>query len=121
MFIIKLTLACWFFRRNPKKIFSGPHMKGVIMSICTLTRSENYIETLSICPVDALPGSFSLMIQSQLLSARAPSALHVQHRVVVPTSALQELHAAIGKCLDEAARNRHKRRFDKDSAHAAAV
>jgi hypothetical protein len=42
---------------EPLKIFSGPHMKGVTMSICTLTRAANYIETLSICPVDVLPGA----------------------------------------------------------------
>ena len=66
------------------------------MTTCTLTHSENYIETLSINAVQALPGHFSLTIQSQLLSARAPSALHVQHRVIVPREALLDMQAAIG-------------------------
>ena len=69
------------------------------MTICTLTQSDSYIETLSIRPVEALPGSFELLIQSQLLTAKDPSALHVQHRAIVSAAALKDLRDALGQCL----------------------
>lgn len=64
------------------------------MTTCTLTQSDNYIETLTIRPVRAIPGSFELLIQSQLLSAKAPSAQRVQHRVIVTDQALADLRKA---------------------------
>lgn len=70
------------------------------MTTCTLTQSENYIETLTIRPVEALPGSFELLIHSQLLSAKDPSALRVQHRVIVTSKALGDLRSAIDQYLE---------------------
>lgn len=69
------------------------------MAICTLTQSDSYIETLGIRPINALPGSFELLIQSQLLSAKDPAALHVQHRAIVSAAALQDLRDALDQCL----------------------
>ena len=69
------------------------------MTTCTLAQTENFIETLTICPIAALPGSFELLIQSQLLSAKDPSALRVLHRVVVTASALAEMRSEIDRCL----------------------
>ena len=40
----------------------------------TLAKSEDYTQTLTLRPVAALPGSFELLIQSQLLSAKDPTA-----------------------------------------------
>jgi hypothetical protein len=65
----------------------------------TLTKSGSYIQTLNLRPVAALPGSFELLIHSQLLSARDPSAKRVQHRVIVTESALSDLRSAIDHCL----------------------
>ncbi len=69
------------------------------MTTCTLAQTENFIETLTICPIAALPGSFELLIQSQLLSAKDPSALRVLHRVMVTDSVLSDLRYALGQCL----------------------
>ena len=65
----------------------------------TLTKSDSYIETLTLRPVAALPGSFELLIQSQLLSAKDPTAQRVQHRVIVTESALSDLRIVIDHCL----------------------
>ena len=69
------------------------------MTTCTLAQTDNYVETLTIRPVMALPGSFEILIQSQLLSAKDPSALRVQHRVIVMEPALAEMTDAIDRCL----------------------
>ena len=65
----------------------------------TLTKSGGYAQTLTLRPVAALPDSFELLIQSQLLSAKDPTAKRVQHRVIVTESALSELRSAIDHCL----------------------
>lgn len=69
------------------------------MTTSILSQSDNYTETLTLRPVAAMPSSFELLIQSQLLSAKDPSALRVQHRVIVTDSALVDLRNAIDKCL----------------------
>ena len=69
------------------------------MTTCTLAQTDNYIETLTIHPVVALPGSFEILIHSQLLSAKDPSALRVPCRVLVKTSALTDSCIAIDHCL----------------------
>jgi hypothetical protein len=65
----------------------------------TLTKSGGYTQTLTLNPVAALPGSFELIIQSQLLSAKDPTAQRVQHRVIVTESALSDLRIVIDHCL----------------------
>lgn len=70
------------------------------MPICTLTHSASYIETLGIHPIEALPGSFELTIKSQLLSAKNPAALHLQHRVIVSGAALVELRDVLEEVLN---------------------
>jgi hypothetical protein len=47
--------------------------------------------------------------------------MHVQHRVIVPASALRELHAAIGKCLDDDALKGKPGLIDVDSSQVVAV
>jgi hypothetical protein len=69
------------------------------MTTCNLTQSDSYIETLTLRPIAALPDSFELLIQSQLLNARDPSARRVQHRVIVTGSALGELRHVVDGCL----------------------
>jgi len=69
------------------------------MTTCTLAQTENYIETLTIRPVEVLPGSFEILIQSQRLDVKDPSALRVLHRVIMKNSALTDLRNAIDQCL----------------------
>jgi hypothetical protein len=69
------------------------------MTTSILTQSENYIQTFTLSPVAALPNHFELLIQSQLLSAKDPSALKVQHRVIVTDVALRALQQAIEERL----------------------
>jgi hypothetical protein len=44
-----------------------------------------------------------MLIQSQLLSAKDPSARRVQHRVIVTGSALGKLRNAVDACLADQA------------------
>lgn len=69
------------------------------MTTCTLAQTDNYIETLTIHPVVTLPGSFEILIHSQLLSAKDPSALRVLHRVMVTGFELTKMKDAIDQCL----------------------
>lgn len=69
------------------------------MTTSILTQSENYIQTLTLSPVAALPNHFELLIQSQLASAKDPTALQVQHRVIVTDEALRALQKAIEESL----------------------
>jgi len=69
------------------------------MNTCNLTQSDSYIETLTLRPIAALPNSFELLIQSQLLSAKDPSERRVQHRVIVTGPALVELRKAVDESL----------------------
>lgn len=69
------------------------------MTTCTLAQTDNYIETLTIHPVVALPGSFEILIHSQLLSAKDPSALRVLHRIMVTGFELAKMRDAIDQCL----------------------
>ena len=68
------------------------------MITCTLTQSESYTEVLSVTPVEALPGSFELLIRSNLSNAKDPTAWQVRHRVIVSANAL----AAVGRALCQA-------------------
>lgn len=75
--------------------FNNPEIN---MTTCTLSQSDCYIQTLSVLPIEALPGSFELLIRSQLLGAKDPSALHVLHRVVITAEAFAEMRDALAKC-----------------------
>ncbi len=72
---------------------------GGFMPACTLTRSDNYVQTLNIHPVETLPDAFELQIHSQLSSAKDPLAKHVLHRVIVNKAALGDLRDALAQCL----------------------
>jgi hypothetical protein len=69
------------------------------MTTSILTQSGNYIQTLTLSPVATLPNHFELLIQSQLSSAKDPSALLVQHRVIVTDVALRARQQAIEERL----------------------
>jgi hypothetical protein len=69
------------------------------MTTCTLAQTDDFVETLTIRPVAALPGSFEFLIQSQRTGVKDPSALRVLHRVMVSESALNELRKALDQCF----------------------
>ena len=77
----------------------------------TLTTSGGYTQTLTLRPVAALPGSFEMLIQSQLLSAKDPTAKRVQHRVIVTESALSNLRTTIDRCLAESSHPEGERKW----------
>ncbi len=77
----------------------------------TLAKSKDYTQTLTLSPVAALPGSFELLIQSQFLSAKDPTAKRVQHRVIVTESALSDLRTAIDRCLAESSHPEGERKW----------
>ena len=77
----------------------------------TLAKSKDYTQTLNLRPVAALPGSFELLIQSQLLSAKDPTAKRVQHRVIVTESALSNLRTTIDRCLAESSHPEGERKW----------
>ena len=69
------------------------------MTTCTLSQSDSYIQTVTVTPIAAHPGSFELLFQSQLLSAKNPAALQVQHRTIVTAQGLGSLRDLINQCL----------------------
>jgi len=69
------------------------------MNTSTLSQSGNYIQTLSVRPIEALAGHFELLIQSQWLGAKDPTGLQVLHKAIVSSSALEELRDMIGQAL----------------------
>jgi len=69
---------------------------------CDLTRSDNYIETLNLRPVPALPGQYEWLVQSRLLSARRPKQWHRRHQLIVDRAALLALRASLDALLDGA-------------------
>lgn len=61
------------------------------MTKCILNQSASYVETLEFRSLEALPGQYEVVIQSQLLSAKDPTALQAKYRTIVSISALREL------------------------------
>lgn len=70
------------------------------MTTCTINKTQNYIETVSFQSIAALPDHFQILIQTQLLDAKDPAALHVKYRSIVSESAMRELRDSINKVLD---------------------
>lgn len=70
------------------------------MSACKINETLSYIETVSFRSLDALPGDFEILIQSQLLSAKDPSALHIKYKTIVSKSALRDLRDTLNQVLD---------------------
>lgn len=67
---------------------------------CTLSASENYIETLTIRQIQALPGLSELAIRSQLLTAKDPSEQQVKALCYVDQVGLESLAQALAQYLD---------------------
>ena len=65
------------------------------MTTCTINKTDNYIETVLIRPIVAMPDHYEFVIQSQQLDAKDPAALQVKHRTIVSVAALRELRDAL--------------------------
>ena len=65
------------------------------MTTCTINKTDNYIETVLIRPIDAMPNLYEIVIQSQLLDAKDPAALQVKYRTIVSATAMCELKDAL--------------------------
>ena len=66
---------------------------------CPLAQTRVYEEFLSISPIEALPGSHSLVIRSRLDSARDAKAFQVRYQTVLDQPAIERLHAWLGDYL----------------------
>ena len=70
---------------------------------CELVRSDSYIETLEINPIEIKGYGLELLIKSKLLTAKNPNEHHYKSRTCIDRSSLIELHAVIEKFLDTSA------------------
>jgi len=70
---------------------------------CELVRSDSYIETLEIKPIEVQGYGLELLIKTQLLTAKSPNENHYKSRTCIDRSSLLELHAVIEKFLKASA------------------
>ena len=61
-----------------------------------LMKSDSYIETMTIKPVDAMHGMLEVKVESQLLHAKEPDKMQVRYQSIM---SLQDLHR-LNKQLD---------------------
>lgn len=66
---------------------------------CELSRTDNFIEALSLRQLAALPGHAELLITSQLLSGKDPQHCRVRHRSILPAEALTRLKEVLDEFL----------------------
>ena len=69
------------------------------MTNCIINKTDNYVESVLIRPVVALSGHYQIVIQSQLLDAKDPTALQVKYQTIVSAAALSELRDTLSKVL----------------------
>ena len=65
-----------------------------------LSKSDNFIETLSINKIEAQPGMVELTIKTQFLTAKNPDELQVKFHACIAQSRLEELGESIGRFLE---------------------
>lgn len=70
------------------------------MTNCIINKTNNYIETVHIRPIGAMTDQYEIVIQSQLLDAKDPTALQVKYRTIVSAAALRELRNSLCKIVD---------------------
>lgn len=77
--------------------------------MCTLNRSEDFVSTLELRAVDALPNQAEVLVSSQWLRARNPEGRQVRFKAVVDVEDLQTIAQGIGQFLeDEQTKNKGK-------------
>jgi len=57
-----------------------------------LIRSESYIQTMTVVPVNALDGVFEVKVSSQLLHAKKPCQLHTRFQTMMSFEELTRLN-----------------------------
>ena len=64
-----------------------------------LSKSNTFIETLTISSIDVQPGLLELIVKTQFLTAKNPDELQIKFRTCIAQSRLEELASAINKFL----------------------
>jgi hypothetical protein len=64
-----------------------------------LSKSDNFIETLTINKIEAQPGMVELTIKTQFLTAKNPDELQVKFQACIAQSRLEELADSIHNFL----------------------
>ena len=64
-----------------------------------LIRSESYIETMTVLPVDALDGVFEVKVSSQLTHAKNPDQLHTRYQTMMSFEELCRLNDDLSQYL----------------------
>ena len=65
-----------------------------------LSKSVDFIETITINTIEAQPGLVELTVKTQLLTAKNPDDLQVKFRACIKQSRLEELGEAISRFLE---------------------
>ena len=65
-----------------------------------LSKSDNFIETLTINKIEAQPGMVELTIKTQFLTAKNPDELQVKFRASIAHSRLKDLGESISRFLE---------------------
>ncbi len=66
---------------------------------CFLSKSDSFIESLTINKIEAQPGMVELTIKTQFLTAKKPDELQVKFRACIAQSRLEELEESINRFL----------------------
>jgi hypothetical protein len=64
-----------------------------------LIKSDSYIETMTVLPVNALDGIYEVKVQSQLLHAKSPDQLHTRYQTMMTFEELDRLNQQLGMYL----------------------
>jgi hypothetical protein len=65
-----------------------------------LSKSNTFIETLTISSIDAQPGLLELIVKTQFLTAKNPDELQIKFRTCIAQSRLEELRDSISQFLE---------------------
>ena len=77
--------------------------------VCTINRSEDFVSTVELRSLDALPGQAEVLVSSQWLRARNPEERQVRFKAVVDVADLQTIAQGIGQFLEaEQTKNKGK-------------
>ncbi len=65
-----------------------------------LSKSNTFIETLTISSIDVQPGLLELIVKTQFLTAKNPDELQIKFRTCIAQSRLEELRDSITQFLE---------------------
>ncbi len=65
-----------------------------------LSKSNTFIETLTISSIDVQPGLLELIVKTQFLTAKNPDELQIKFRTCIAQSRLEELRDSISQFLE---------------------